>query len=299
MRWNEPSEGDSVQQLQADFSDPRCAQPVDFAKRDAPNQIVNIIEERGFAVVRMTEPGPPDDKLTSLAAALRLGNPYIPALYRYTETKEYSGSYSHIRSDTKDQHPGFSTTAGQAWHVDGLLDDIGDIRTTILYCVRAAHRGGETLLFNSLAAFAELRDSDPAAAESLLSPNALNRRSTLPAMDVSSTGPVFAVDEAGNLLTRYTDNDTCTWDFSVGPRGGLHRALAFLRTATNNPRYRMAIRLAADEALIFRNDRLSHGRHPYEDKPDARRHLIRALYSEVPSYHACEIGRGLPTSRAQ
>ncbi|MFJ7526229.1 TauD/TfdA family dioxygenase [Streptomyces griseus] len=283
MHRNDLVEGDSVQQLQADFSDPRCAQPVDFAEHGAPNQVVNILEERGFAVVTMAEPGPPDAKLTALAQTLRLGDPYIPALYRYAETQDYSASFSDIRSDTKDQHPGFSTTAGQAWHVDGLLDAIGDIRTTVLYCVRAAHRGGETLLFNSLAAFAELRERDSAAAEALLSPRALNRRSTLPAIDMSNTGPVFSVDEAGTLATRYTDNDTCTWNFSAGPPGGLRRALAFFRKASDNPRYRLAVRLAAGEALIFRNDRLSHGRRPYEDSPGARRHLIRALYAEVPS----------------
>ncbi|MEY8042323.1 TauD/TfdA family dioxygenase [Saccharopolyspora cebuensis] len=272
-----------MQQLQADFRDPRCAQPVDFTEYDASNQLVHSLEERGFAVVAMTQPGLPDAKLAALAAALRLGDPYVPALYRYPETNDYSASYSDIRSDTKDRHPGFSTTAGQAWHVDGLLDDIGDIKTTILYCVRAAHRGGDTLLFNSLAAFAELREKDSDAAEALLSPKALTRSSTIPAIDVNATGPVFAVDEAGDLITRYTDNETCTWNFSVGPPGGLHRALDFLRATSDDPRYRLAIRLAPGEALVFRNDRLSHGRQPYEDKPNAPRHLIRALYANVPT----------------
>ncbi|WTJ86809.1 TauD/TfdA family dioxygenase [Streptomyces sp. NBC_01390] len=256
---------------------------MDFTENDAPNQLVRNLEGRGFAVVTMREPGAPDATITALSAALRLGSPHIPALYRYAETKSYSASYSDIRSDTKGRHPSFSTTAGQAWHVDGLLDDIGDIKTTVLYCVRAAHRGGDTLLFNSLAAFAELREKDPAAAEALLSPKALNRRSTLPAIDVDSTGPVFSVDEAGDLITRYTDNDTCTWNYSAGPPGGLHRALGFLRTASENPRYRLAIRLASGQALIFRNDRLSHGRQAYEDTPDARRHLVRALYANAPS----------------
>ncbi|MFE7275854.1 TauD/TfdA family dioxygenase [Streptomyces sp. NPDC057623] len=272
-----------MQQLQADFRDPRCAQRVGFREHDAPNQLVRILEERGFAVVTMADSGPPDAVLTSLSTALRLGDPYIPALYRYAETKDYSASFTDIRSDTKDRHPGFSTTAGQAWHVDGLLDDIGDIKTTILYCVRAAHQGGDTLLFNSLAAFAELREKDPDAAEALLAPSALNRRSTIPAIDVNATGPVFSVDEKGDLITRYTDNETCTWNFSAGPPGGLRRALAFLRTASDDPRYRLAVRLTPGEALIFRNDRLSHGRQPYEDKPDARRHLVRVLYADVPT----------------
>lgn len=272
-----------MQQLQADFRDSRYTQPVDYAEQDAPNQLVHNLQECGFAVVVMTEPGSPDVALASLAATLRLGSPYIPALYRYAETKEYSTGYSNIRSDAKGQHPSFSTTAGQGWHVDGLLDDIGDIKITILYCVRAAHRGGDTLLFNSIAAFAELRHKDPTAAEALLSPEALNRRSTIPAIDVNASSPAFSVDEDGQLTTRYTDNETCTWNFSVGAPGALHRALAFLRAASDNPRYRLAIRLAPGQALIFRNDRLSHGRQPYEDDPNARRHLVRALYANVPS----------------
>ncbi|MFD7617907.1 TauD/TfdA family dioxygenase [Streptomyces sp. NPDC059802] len=261
---------------------------MDFTEHDAPDQVARRLESRGFSMVTMAEPGPPDAAITSLSAALRLGDPYIPALYRYAATKGYSDAYSNIRSDTKVRHPGFSTTAGQAWHVDGLLDDIGEVKTTILYCVRAAHRGGETLLFNSLAAFAELREKDPAAAEALLSPSALNRRSTIPAIDVNATGPVFSVDEKGDLITRYTDNETCTWNFSAGPPGGLRRALNFLRAASDNPRYRLAVRLTTGQALIFRNDRLSHGRQPYEDRPDAPRHLTRALYVNAPTCHTDE-----------
>ncbi|MEU4565476.1 TauD/TfdA family dioxygenase [Micromonospora sp. NPDC023956] len=272
-----------MQQLQADFRDPRCARPVDFAEPDAPYRVVGSLDERGFAVVAMAEPGPPEAKLAALSAALRLGSPYVPALYRFAETKEHSASYSDIRSDPKDRHPAFSTTAGQSWHVDGLLDAIGHIRTTILYCVRPAHRGGDTLLFNAVAAFAELRDKDPAAADALCSPDALSRRSTIPAIDVSTTGPVFSVDGRGDLVTRYTDNETCTWNFSAGPPGGLRRALAFLRAATDDPRYRLALRLAAGQALVFRNDRLSHGRQSYEDGPNGRRHLVRALYTEGPT----------------
>nr|AKC92631.1 2-oxoglutarate:UMP dioxygenase [Amycolatopsis sp. SANK 60206] len=271
-----------MQQLQADFRDPRCVSPVDFADHDAPSQIVGNVEEHGFALVDMADAGPPDARIAALSTALRLGEPYIPALYRYGETKDYSAPYSDIRSEPTDRHPGFSTTAGQIWHVDGLLDDIGEIKTTILYCVRAAHRGGDTMLFNSLAAFAELREKDQDAAEALLSPAALNRRSTIPGIDVNATGPVFSVDDNGDLVTRYTDNETCTWDYSAGPPGGLRRALDFLRTATDDPRYRLAVRLAPGQALVFRNDRLSHGRQPYEDKPDARRHLVRALYAEAP-----------------
>jgi Taurine catabolism dioxygenase TauD, TfdA family len=274
--------GDDVQQLQADFRDSHCAHPVDFAGLDAADRVARRLEQYGFVVVTVAEPGPPDALLTAMSAALGLGDPYIPALYRYAETKDYSTSYSDIRSSPQDHHPGFSTTAAQDWHVDGLLDEIGDIKITILYCVRAAQQGGETLIFNSIAAFEELRAKDSQAAEALLSPDALQRRSTIPVINLSSTGPAFAVDVDGNYITRYTDNDTCTWNFSASPGSTLRTALDFLRSASANPRYRRAVRLGPGQALIFRNDRLSHGRRSYEDTPGARRHLIRALYANAP-----------------
>ena len=87
-----------MHQLQADFRDPRYARPVDFTEHDAPNQLVHNLEERGFAVVTMAQPGSPDAQLASLSGVLRLGDPYIPALYRFAETKDYSGPYSDIRS---------------------------------------------------------------------------------------------------------------------------------------------------------------------------------------------------------
>ncbi|MFF2960239.1 TauD/TfdA family dioxygenase [Streptomyces sp. NPDC057963] len=272
-----------MRQLLADFRDTQCARRVDFAADKAPDLLVRALRERGFALVTMEGSGEADLALKTLSAALHLGDPYVPALYQYAEAREYSASYSDIRSDAGDRHPGFSTTAGQGWHVDGLLDAIGVIKTTVLYCVRAAHRGGETLLFNSPAAFAELRRTDPAAAKALLTPDVLTRRATLPGVDASATGPAFSTAPNGDLMTRYTDNETCEWAFSAGPPGALHRALAFLRAASEEPRYRLSVRLAAGEALVFRNDRLSHGRQPYEDAPAARRHLVRALYTRAPA----------------
>jgi len=263
--------------------DPKCAQPVDFAGPDTADHLIQRLEQHGFVLAEFALPGPPDEHLAILAAALGLRDPYVPVLYRHAAAKNYSGSYNDIKTNQDDDHPGFSTTAGQDWHVDGLLDKIGKIKTTILYCVRDALRGGETLLFNSVAAFVELREADPAAAEALMSPDALKRTSTLPAVDLSYTGPAFAVDSSGGYITRYTDNDTCTWNFTAGAEGELGRALNFLRAASEDPRYQRAVRLGPGQALIFRNDRLSHGRRSYEDTPEASRHLIRALYAEAPT----------------
>ncbi|MFH9665799.1 TauD/TfdA family dioxygenase [Streptomyces globisporus] len=272
-----------MKQAWADYTDPRCASRVDFSGHDAPEQLLSALDEWGFVIAKMPDFYHADMTLKELSGALKLGSPYIPSLYQQNETKEYSAAYSDIRSNPDDHHPGFSRATGQAWHVDGLLDDIGVIKTTVLCCVRAAHRGGDTLIFNSLAAFARLRDADPEAAEALMSPKALTRRSTIPGVDLRATGPVFALDENGDFITRYTDNETCEWNHSAGAKGALRRGLSYLAAQTQEPHSRLAVQLTAGEALIFRNDRLSHGRQAYVDDPDARRHLVRALYTKAPA----------------
>ncbi|WP_141690022.1 TauD/TfdA family dioxygenase [Streptomyces sp. Ncost-T6T-1] len=272
-----------MKQAWADYTDPRCASRVDFAEQYAPEQLISALSEWGFAIAKMPEFNHTDMTLKELSCALRLGSPYVPSLYQQSETKGYSAAYSDIRSNPDDHHPGFSRTTGQAWHVDGLLDDIGVIKTTILYCVRPAHSGGDTLIFNSLAAFLRLRDADPEAADALMSPKVLTRRSTIPGVELRATGPVFALDENGDLITRYTDNETCEWNHSAGPKDALHRGLSYLTAQAQEPHSRLAVRLTAGEALIFRNDRLSHGRQAYVDDPGAPRHLVRALYTKAPA----------------
>lgn len=271
-------------QQNADFRSPLCVQPVRFGDSTSSEEMEKHLEQFGFVVVEMAGPDEPETKLATLAASLRLGEPYIPTLYRYKETKNYSSSFSNIRSNAQDHHPGFSSTGGQDWHVDGLLDEIGSIKTTILHCVLPADHGGETLLFNSIAVFAQLQIVDSAAAEALLSPDALTRRSTIPGVDLHATGPAFGIDNDGNYLTRYTDNDTCSWNLSADPASSLSRALAVLRAAAEDPKYSRGVRLETDQALVFRNDRLSHGRQAYRDTQNARRHLIRALYANAPFF---------------
>lgn len=269
-------------QTRADYEDEKCLESVEFDPTGSPGAITSKMEEYGFVVLDTSGDASPEEKLLAVAAALGLGDPYVPVLYRRSETNSYGSTYSDIQSNPADHHPGFSTTAGQDWHVDGLLDEIGAIKVTTLYCVRDAEEGGETLLFNSLAAFEELRETDRAAAAALMEPTVLTRTSTIPGTTLSATGPVFAQGEDGDLETRYTDNETCTWDHSVGTGTELAAALAFMRAAADNPKYTTAVRLAPGQALVFRNDRVSHGRRAYVDRPESRRHLIRALYASAP-----------------
>ncbi|MCX4966418.1 TauD/TfdA family dioxygenase [Streptomyces sp. NBC_00654] len=272
-----------MKQAQADYRSQNIGRRIEFSAPGAVISLVNDLECNGFAVATMEDfADGPEICLKRLSSSLGLGDPVVPALYRRENAEQYANLYHEVQRNPADQHPGFSTTDGQALHADGLADEIGKLKTSILYCVRAAHAGGETVIFNAVAAFDTLRESDAEAASALLDPCALERRATIPGVEASAIGPVFAIEPDGTVITRFTDNDTCAWNHSVGPAGSLGRGLEFLREAAQDPRYRTAVRLARGEALIFRNDRVSHGRTSYQDSPRHRRLLVRAVYGRPP-----------------
>ncbi|MEV5685867.1 MULTISPECIES: TauD/TfdA family dioxygenase [unclassified Streptomyces] len=272
-----------MKQAQADYRSQDIGRRIEFSAPGAAVSLVSDLERNGFSVAVMgdSEDGP-ETCLKRLSSSLGLGDPVVPSLYRRENAEQYASLYHEVQRNPADEHPGFSTTDGQALHADGLADEIGKLKTSILYCVRAAHTGGETVIFNAVAAFAALRTSDSEAASALLAPRALERRATIPGVEASAIGPVFAVEPDGSVITRFTDNDTCEWNHSVGSAGSLARGLEFLREAAQEPRYRTTVRLAPGEALIFRNDRVSHGRTAYQDSPRYPRLLVRAVYGRPP-----------------
>ena len=140
------------------------------------------------------------------------------------------------------------------------------------------------MLFNSVAAFAELQAEDAEAAEVLLHPKVLRRTASIPGVQSFNDGPCFAYDSDSTLITRFSDGSTETWTAPEDSGDALERALKFLRSeAESNPKRRIALSLKPSQTLIFRNDLLSHGREEYKDVPDNPRHLIRALYEGIPT----------------
>ncbi|MDH6709084.1 alpha-ketoglutarate-dependent taurine dioxygenase [Kitasatospora sp. MAA19] len=272
-----------MKQIQADYRKPDTRRRIDICGDGAVEEILEVLEENGFCVVGSDASADhPKAAIKGISSALGLGEPVIPDLYMVESARKYSSQYHEIQRSATDRHPGFSTTDGQAWHVDGLLDNLGRIRTSVLYCVRPADAGGETLIFNAVAAFHALLSVDSTAADALVAPTALERRATILGVEASTTGPVFSVEADGSFITRFTDNDTCAWGHAADPTGALECGLRFLRAAAEDPRYRTGVALGRGEALVFRNDRVSHGRTAYQDSADEPRHLVRALYELAP-----------------
>src|SRR5207249_6529660 len=109
------------------------------------------------------------------------------------------------------------------------LEAIGSIRTSVLYCVRAALSGGRTRLFNAVAAFHALKKMDPEAARVLLMPSVLRRISTILSEDKWTDGPAFAENEDGSYVNRFSEGATARWNAPDGKGDELERALSFLR----------------------------------------------------------------------
>lgn len=252
---------------------------------DMVAEVRNRLDTFGFAIARIGWTNDATDALNALAGWLHLGSPMVPEMYRLPGAEKFNSALAHVRKNADGgNHPSFNLRSAQALHVDGVIDEFSSIPMTLLYCVRPAASGGRTILFNSLAAFNDLARRDPEAARTMRHPNVLRRMSTIPGISADRLGPAFRLHPDGTISTRYSDGATEQWTAPAGMKEAFTRAIEFFRTAgeTDN-RYRTSVLLQAGECLVFRNDRLSHGRESYEDDERSPRHLVRALYSRVPA----------------
>ena len=118
--------------VDADYSDPAASFPTvvsDLSIQTLAN-VSEKIGEFGFAVLQMPPDLNPNDAISGLADGLALGEAFVPNVYRNSNIDGHTKQFFQIRTDATSEHPAFGVTAGQAWHVDGTLEDIGKIRTT-------------------------------------------------------------------------------------------------------------------------------------------------------------------------
>lgn len=253
---------------------------------DEVAEVVRRYRRHGFAVLA----GPPAEAnvlaVETLTASLGLGAPFIPPLY--TMEGGVSPPVSRISAafnsgTTEAAHPSFSRTVGQELHCDGTLQDIGYVKASVLLCQSPAEEGGDTMLFNSSAVFAALVDRDPDAAAALAQPGVLVRRATINGSNERHLGPAFAVHD-GRLLGGYSVTETDTWAVPEGTaEDDVCRGVQFLREAARpgDPSF-LQFSLAAGEAIVVDNTRISHGRTAYRDSADRQRCLYRSLHLHHP-----------------
>lgn len=163
------------------------------------------------------------------------------------------------------------------WHTDGYYNPPHRrIRAFILHCARPAAEGGENALLDPEIVYILLREADPEYIRALMAPDAM----TVPAntdeeiqVRGAQSGPVFSVDENGNLHMRYTARSrSIVWKDDAATQSA-RRFLENLLDGGGCP-YVLRHRLRAGEGLIANN--VLHNRTAFRD--DAAGGRARLIY---------------------
>lgn len=247
--------------------------------------LISDYREFGFALFQVTEsPGDPASTLCTLASALGLSAPFVPPLYRSREDL-YAGSGINLLTTTLSKeprggHPAFQSRGAIELHTDGTLQALGEIPTAVLFCLLPASRGGDTILFDAVGAFADLHSREPNIAVALLDERALSRLATIGGSSEFRSGPVFAI-RGEELLARYCVTPRDRWAiYEVNRLAEAKEAMAQM-AKPGSPFY-LTLRLEAGQGIILANDRISHGRTDFDDGDSGNRRMLRALFTSTP-----------------
>lgn len=248
------------------------------------SQIIERYRRHSFAIAQLISDFPSSDTLLALAESLNLGQPFVPPLYGKGGYITTAVSQITAQGYAVSNHPSFEHTDGIEFHCDGTLQEIGYVKSSILLCESIGEEGGDTTLFNALAAFAELAETDLAAAVALASPGVLLRQANINGCNDINKGPAFTVLD-GKLVCAYSVTKT---DSLIATHGvdalALRRGAQFLRqSALPGSPYFTQLKLEPGQAIILSNTRICHGRTPFKDNSSQQRCLYRGLFLKHPT----------------
>lgn len=164
------------------------------------------------------------------------------------------------------------------WHTDGYYNTPQEqIRGMILHCVRSAGEGGVNRLMDHEMLYLQLRDLNPEHIRALSAPDAM----TIPARTdddgvarPAQTGPVFSVNERGELHMRYTARTrSIEWKQDAATQAAVAAMEQLL--AAESP-YIYSAQLRPGMGLLCNN--VLHDRSGFVDDPASPRLLYRARY---------------------
>jgi hypothetical protein len=252
----------------------------------AIRKIVSDYERQGYALFHYDghELGHSGEQaISNLAMWLNLGLPFVPPVYRSgpSELYKYEGinrvSANPIMSES---HVGFSSQNELELHTDGTLQRIGEIPSTLLFCVNPAVQGGDTIIFNAVAAFKEIMARHPNFGFALLNERALERHAPIGGRDARSLGPVFA-ERDDEILNRYSVSQRDFWMFTE-VQNLRHARTCLAELAKPHSPLVAQFRVAAGQGILIANDKVSHGRTSFTDDPMMPRLFLRALFNNRP-----------------
>jgi alpha-ketoglutarate-dependent taurine dioxygenase len=165
------------------------------------------------------------------------------------------------------------------WHTDGYYNSPDwQIRGMVLHCVRRAMSGGENRLMDHEMAYLLLREESPEHIHALMQPDAMVIQERVDEKDgvrPAQGGPVFSLDENGNLHMRYTARTrSIAWKQDAATQAAV-AALERLLNQDNTPHVFRA-QLEPGMGLLCNN--VLHDRGAFSDDPERPRLLYRARY---------------------
>ncbi|RBW46535.1 hypothetical protein DS885_07740 [Psychromonas sp. B3M02] len=230
------------------------------------------------------------DKISPVATALNLGNAattyYNKTYFDYKLTTDNLAVIGDLPNRKgKINHEGFESNNAQGLHVDGTIEPLGSIQTSLLYCKQPAKIGGESIVFNLMGAINDLAKNDLSLIQPLFDPNALKRASTYEGINESHTGPILGYHpETKRLIARFAINITCQWQEGFNKVPGLERTInRLIAMAEEGSPYTAKFQLQSETLLVMDNSRICHGRAAYTDCPTKPRTMIRGIYSQLPN----------------
>jgi gamma-butyrobetaine dioxygenase len=143
----------------------------------------------------------------------------------------------------------------------------------LLSCVRSSVTGGESVFADGFRIATDLRAEDSRAFE-LLSKYPLEFRFHDESCDIRTKAPAIETDLDGHSLKRVRFNNwlraaMATPDDLVEP---MYAALAKMWQMLRDPKYRLNLRLEPGDLIAYDNNRVMHGRAPF-DPTTGERHL--------------------------
>ncbi len=182
-------------------------------------------------------------------------------------------------SAASDGHGGFIPYTDRAigWHTDGYYHPAERrIRGMVLHCVRPAASGGANALLDHELAYIAVRDRSPALLRALMQPDAMTIPARVDARGIAraaQAGPVFSVDEEGQLHMRYTAR---TRSIEWKRDDATAAAAALLREVMDTSPHVQHVRLEAGMGVVGHN--VLHDRGAFNDDAAQPRLLLRARF---------------------
>src|SRR6185437_9403646 len=142
----------------------------------------------------------------------------------------------------------------------------------LLFCLKSSVTGGDSVFADGFRVAEDLRESDPEAFR-LLHTHAIEYRFHDDTCDIRTTAPVIELDREGHLA-RIRFNNWLRGVTGMRPSlvGPLYEALGRFWRMLRDPKYRLNIRLGPGDLISYDNNRILHGRAPF-DEASGERHL--------------------------